>query len=236
MLTIKFDQLRLRAGDRVLDAGAGFGRHAFEAARRGAQVVALDYAAEEVVSTRATFAAMFEAGEIREENLSGVMRGDATTLPFPDDTFDAIVTSEVLEHIQDDVRAIGEFARVLKVPSWFPEKINWMLSDEYHAPFVPGGHVRIYSATELKAKVRASGLTIRAEHRAHGLHSPYWWLRCAVGPAREDHRFVNAYKRFLEWDIIAAPKLTRTLERILAPILGKSYIVYATKPTGGSTR
>ncbi|NCW58103.1 MAG: class I SAM-dependent methyltransferase, partial [Gammaproteobacteria bacterium] len=166
MLTIKFDQLRLRAGDRVLDAGAGFGRHAFEAARRGAQVVALDYAAEEVVSTRATFAAMFEAGEIREENLSGVMRGDATTLPFPDDTFDAIVTSEVLEHIQDDVRAIGEFARVLKpggvlaatVPSWFPEKINWMLSDEYHAPFVPGGHVRIYSATELKAKVRASGL------------------------------------------------------------------------------
>jgi hypothetical protein len=61
-------------------------------------------------------------------------------------------------------------------------------------------------------------------------------LRCAVGPAREDHRFVNAYKRFLEWDIIAAPKLTRTLERILAPILGKSYIVYATKPTGGSTR
>jgi hypothetical protein len=61
-------------------------------------------------------------------------------------------------------------------------------------------------------------------------------LRCAVGPAREDHRFVNAYKRFLEWDIIAAPKLTRTLERILAPILGKSYIVYATKPTGGSAR
>lgn len=241
MLTIRFDELALRAGDRVLDAGAGFGRHAFEAARRGARVVALDYAEQEVESTRATFAAMFEAGEITAENLTGVMRGDATSLPFPDDSFDAIVTSEVLEHIQDDVRALGEFARVLKpggvlaatVPSWFPEKINWMLSDEYHAPFVPGGHVRIYSATELKAKVRAAGLTVRGQHRAHGLHSPYWWLRCAVGPAREDHRLVNAYKRFLEWDIISAPRLTRTLERLLAPVLGKSYIVYATKPTRG---
>ena len=244
MLTIRFDELALRAGDRVLDAGAGFGRHAFEAARRGARVVALDYAEQEVESTRATFAAMFEAGEITAENLTGVMRGNATSLPFPDDSFDAIVTSEVLEHIQDDVRALGEFARVLKpggvlaatVPSWFPEKINWMLSDEYHAPFVPGGHVRIYSATELKAKVRAAGLTVRGEHRAHGLHSPYWWLRCAVGPAREDHRLVNAYKRFLEWDIISAPRLTRTLERLLAPVLGKSYIVYATKPTRGDLR
>ena len=244
MLTIRFDELALRAGDRVLDAGAGFGRHAFEAARRGARVVALDYAEQEVESTRATFAAMFEAGEITAENLTGVMRGDATSLPFPDDSFDAIVTSEVLEHIQDDVRALGEFARVLKpggilaatVPSWLPEKINWMLSDEYHAPFVPGGHVRIYSATELKAKVKAAGLKVRGEHRAHGLHSPYWWLRCAVGPAREDHRLVNAYKRFLEWDIVSAPRLTRTLERLLAPILGKSYIVYATKPTRGDLR
>jgi 2-polyprenyl-3-methyl-5-hydroxy-6-metoxy-1,4-benzoquinol methylase len=36
----------------VLDVGAGFGRHAFEIARRGARVVALDYAADEVVDPR----------------------------------------------------------------------------------------------------------------------------------------------------------------------------------------
>jgi hypothetical protein len=105
-----------------------------------------------------------------------------------------------------------------------------MLSDEYHAPFVQGGHVRIYSGTELKAKLRAAGLVIQDEHRTHGLHSPYWWLRCAVGPAREDNKFVNAYKKFLEWDIVSAPTLTRTLEKVLAPALGKSYIVYSQKP------
>ena len=64
MLTIRFDRLGLQAGDLVLDAGAGFGRHAFEIARRGANIVALDYMADEVVSTRATFGGMIAAGEI----------------------------------------------------------------------------------------------------------------------------------------------------------------------------
>ena len=49
-------------------------------------------------------------------------------------------------------------ALAVTVPSWLPEKINWMLSDDYHAPAAVGGHVRIYSATELKAKLRAAGL------------------------------------------------------------------------------
>ncbi len=40
MLTIRFDRLGLAPGDRVLDVGAGFGRHVFECARRGAGVVA----------------------------------------------------------------------------------------------------------------------------------------------------------------------------------------------------
>ena len=61
MLTIRFDRLGLRPGAMFLDAGAGFGRHAFEAARKGATVFALDWAQEEVVGTRNTFGAMIEA-------------------------------------------------------------------------------------------------------------------------------------------------------------------------------
>ena len=80
MLTVRFDKLPVGPGSMFLDAGAGFGRHAFEAARRGARVVALDYAEEETTVTRATFAAMFEAGEIKSENLVAVLRGDATRL------------------------------------------------------------------------------------------------------------------------------------------------------------
>jgi len=238
MLTIRFDRLGLRPGDMFLDAGAGFGRHAFEAARQGATVYALDYAADEVVGTRATFGGMIHANEIPPTSYGGVLRGDATKLPFADNTFDCVVTSEVLEHLQDDVTAISELHRVLKpggslgvtVPTWWPEKINWMLSDEYHAPKSVGGHVRIYSATELKAKLRSAGLEVRGSHHAHALHSPYWWLKCAVGPRNDDHKMVKKYREFLEWDIMTQPASMQVAERVLSPLLGKSFIVYSTKP------
>ena len=237
MLTVRFKQLGLTPGDLVLDAGAGFGRHAFEIARLGGRIVALDYADEEVRMTRATFGAMIEVKDIEADRYVGALRGDATKLPFADNTFDRVITSEVLEHIQDDVSAIAELARVVRpggtlactVPSWWPEKINWMLSDEYHAPKSVGGHVRIYSQTELEAKLRSAGLIVTGSHHAHGLHSPYWWLKCAVGPRREDNKLVNRYKQFLEWDIIKQPRSMKLLERALSPVMGKSLIIYALK-------
>ena len=243
MLTIRFDRLPINKHTLFLDAGAGFGRHAYEAARRGATVIALDYGHDEVTATRNTFAAMAMAGEIDSSRFGGTIRGDATRLPFADAAFDCVVTSEVLEHIHDDRAALSELARVLKpggtfaatVPSYFPEKINWMLSDEYHAPFVPGGHVRIYKASELRHRLTESGLRLASRHRSHGLHSPYWWLRCAVGPARDDQPLVAAYKKLLEWDIMKAPLITRVLDTLLSPAIGKSFVQYATKPTSNAT-
>jgi SAM-dependent methyltransferase len=237
MLTIRFEQLGVRPGDRVLDVGSGFGRHVYECARRGAHVVALDYAADEVVGTRDTLAAMVDAREITADKLIGVLRGDATRLPFPDATFDVVITSEVLEHIQDDVAAITEMVRVLvpggrfaaTVPAWLPETINWKLSDDYHAPKSVGGHVRIYGRTEMRAKLRTAGLDVDGYHRAHALHTPYWWLKCAVGPRDDDHPAVATYRRFLEWDIIEQPTSTKIAERVLSPVLGKSSVHYGTK-------
>ena len=88
MLTIRFDRLAdlgLRPGDLVLDAGAGFGRHAFECARRGADVVALDYAADEVAATRGHVRRRWSTpARSTRPTLVGVLRGDATALPFAD--------------------------------------------------------------------------------------------------------------------------------------------------------
>jgi SAM-dependent methyltransferase len=197
-----------------------------------------------LVTTRNTFGAMAEAGEIPVERYVGTLQGDATRLPFADGSFDRVITSEVLEHIQADTDAIAELVRVLKpggtfaatVPTWYPEKINWMLSDEYYAPKSAGGHVRIYTATELKAKLRSAGLAITGSHHAHALHSPYWWLKCAVGVRREDHRLVEAYRRFLEWEIVKQPIGMKVVDRAASPVLGKSYIVYARKAARRATR
>jgi SAM-dependent methyltransferase len=236
MLTVDYARLGVRQGDKVLDLGCGFGRHAFEAARRGAAVVALDAGPDEVAQVRATIGAMVDAAELDPDHPASVVQGDALSLPFADGTFDRVIASEVLEHIPDDTAAMRELARVLRpggtmavtVPRCVPEAINWALSDEYHD--TPGGHVRIYRRSTLERRLGSAGLVPIGHHHAHGLHSPYWWLRCMVGPSNESHPAVTAYHRLLVWDIVKAPVLTRTADRVLNPVIGKSLVVYLHKP------
>jgi SAM-dependent methyltransferase len=187
----------------------------------------------------ATFAAMVDTGELREGTLhTAAVQGDALHLPFHDATFDRVICSEVLEHIANDVAAMAELARVLRpggtmaitVPRFGPELINWALSDEYHN--VPGGHIRIYRRSVLSDRLRSVGLRVTGHHYAHGLHSPYWWLKCLVGTTNDDHKYVKAYHRLLVWDIMKAPRTTRFAEKVLAPMIGKSIIVYLVKPIG----
>lgn len=243
MLTVDYSRLGLRPTERVLDLGCGFGRHAFASARAGAATVALDAGADEVRDVNATFAAMVAAGELDlARSRTAAVQGNALDLPFADGAFDRVIASEVLEHIADDVAAMRELARVLRpggtmavtVPSAGPELVNWLLSDEYHD--VPGGHVRIYRRRTLVRRLAEAGLDPVGSHHAHALHSPYWWLRCLVGPANDAHPLVAAYHRLLVWDITAAPAPTRLAERLLRPLLGKSLVVYLQKPdaTAGS--
>lgn len=236
MLTADYDRLGLVSGDRLLDLGCGFGRHAFEAARRGAHVVALDAGRDEVEGVVATFVAMVDAGELAAGAVrAAAVQGDALHLPFPDGSFDRVICSEVLEHIPDDVAAMAELARVLRpggtmavtVPRFFPELVNWALSDEYHT--VPGGHVRIYRRSVMESRLGGAGLRVTGHGFAHGLHSPYWWLKCLVGTTNEENRYVRAYHRLLVWDIVKRPLITRVAERVLAPVMGKSVVYYLTK-------
>ncbi len=238
MLTVDYARLGLRADELVLDLGCGFGRHAYQVLRNGARVVACDMALPELQEVRATFGAMVEAGEIAPDAVGAATAGDANFLPFPDNTFDRVIASEVLEHVPNDQGALAELQRVLKpggvlaatVPAFLPERICWALSDEYHAPAQAGGHVRIYTKAELEAKMQISGLEPIDYHRAHALHSPYWWIKCAVGTKNDDHPVVKAYLKLLTWDIVEQPSLTRVAEKVLSPVLGKSAIIYARKP------
>ena len=114
MLTVDFDRLDLKPGHRFLDIGAGAGRHCYEAARRGAHVVALDYDADALPEVHAMLGAMVEVGEAPANVACLVIRGDALKLPFPDASFDRIVVSEVLEHIDDDAGVLAEIHQCRK--------------------------------------------------------------------------------------------------------------------------
>jgi hypothetical protein len=82
---------------------------------------------------------------------------------------------------------------------------------------------------ELEAKLRRAGFGITGHHHAHGLHSPYWWVKCAVGVGNDDHPLARAYHRMLVWDIVKQPPATRLAEQALNPLIGKSVVVYAIK-------
>lgn len=242
MLTVDYERLELEAGHELLDLGCGFGRHAFEAARRGAHVTACDMALPELVDVRNTFGAMHEAGEIGPEIRGMQVAGDATRLPFADATFDRVIASEVLEHIPHDIDALAELTRVLKpggvlaatVPTFLPERICWALNSNYHAPASVGGHVRIYTRGELRAKMTGAGLDPFDAHQTHGLHSPYWWLKCAVGIDNNDHRLVAKYHDLLVWEITDQPAVLRWAGKVLDPLVGKSTVIYARKPATAS--
>jgi len=238
MLTVDFDRLPVGRGDSVLDLGCGGGRHAFEVLRRGATVIAVDHAADEVSGVVRMMGAMAAAGEVPEGASGSAVRADLLALPFPDASFDVVIASEVLEHIPDDRTAMAEISRVLKpggrlavtVPRWWPERVCWALSREYHD--VPGGHVRIYRGSELQDRLLDVGLRPSDGHHAHALHSPYWWLNCAFGQQSLPSR---AWHQVLVWDIMRAPRITRRSERLLNPVLGKSLVVYASKPLSPDT-
>jgi len=235
MLTVDFKKLGFAPGMVVLDAGCGAGRHLGEAFRyRGVNVVGIDLSGENVVTAKNTLKIMQHEGE-GGGGAWLVLRCDITKLPFREGAFDAVICSEVLEHIPDDDTATGEIMRVLKhdgplvvsVPRYLPERICWALSEAYHTE--KGGHVRIYRRKRLLKLLESAGARCETQGFAHALHSPYWWLKCIVGHKNDDAWVVKTYHKFLVWDIIKKPRFTRMLDRVLNPLIAKSIVLYMKK-------
>ncbi|MEA2682898.1 MAG: hypothetical protein QOK05_1226 [Chloroflexota bacterium] len=240
MLTVDFERLSIGPGSRVLDLGCGMGRHAHEALRRGATVTAADLDEAALAHVDAVAAAMLEAGEVTAGGSLEVTTADALALHFPDASFDVVIVSEVFEHIPEDRAAMAEVFRVVRpggavaitVPRYLPEAVCWVLSTEYHNN--EGGHVRIYQGDVLQDRMREAGLEVKGTAHEHALHSPYWWVKCAVGVRRDDALLPRLYHRFLVYDMMRRPAWSRGLERALNPLIGKSLVVYAERPPGAA--
>jgi SAM-dependent methyltransferase len=101
-------QALIKPGQTVLDAGCGEGVLSWYLAEAGAQVTAMDISAPNLEGAK-----KFLAGKGVADRVT-LKRGDAENLPFPDASFDVVVSSHVLEHLPDFDRGLAEIRRVTK--------------------------------------------------------------------------------------------------------------------------
>ncbi len=212
--------------------GCGSGRHtAALYEQTGVHVVGADLGTPTLQEAcqRLKFHESFCPGVESRWSLAGA---EATRLPFKSNSFDVVICSEVLEHVPDHRQATRELLRVLKpkghlaisVPRRWPESLCWALSRQYRHS--AGGHIRIYARNALIQLIQDQGAVHHHTHHAHGLHAPFWWLKCLLGLDRHHLWPVRLYHRFLTWDMMDKPRLTQVLDRILNPLMGKSVVLY----------
>ena len=96
----------------------------------------------------------------RERSVAHVRLGDVSNIPFADNSFDVVLALDVLEHLENDVRAIQETKRVLKpggIAIFFVPALMflWGMVDE------ESNHYRRYTRRELNEKIREGGLEIK---------------------------------------------------------------------------
>jgi len=111
----------------------------------------------------------------RYRHIENMRSADLTAAPFPDDAFDIVICSHVLEHVPDDARALGEIRRILAPGGHAllltPLALDGLGTDEdpaLHDPveqdrrFGQWDHVRIYGRDDFLARMRAAGFETRA--------------------------------------------------------------------------
>lgn len=101
------DLLLARPGDRILDAGCGLG----DDARALIDVVGPE---GDVVGLDASAVMIAEAKRRTPYGRARFVQGDATSMPFTTDAFDAVRVERVLQHVADPVTALAEIGRVLR--------------------------------------------------------------------------------------------------------------------------
>ena len=173
---VLLDYLELHTAQRVLDCGCGMGFYLLAMARlQPLQLVGLDGDAGRLAWARRTCVP------------AQLLRGDMRCLPFADASFDRVLASEVIEHIEDERAALAEIYRILQpggvlaisvphasYPFWW-DPLNALWTAVGGSPLRSGplvgiwtNHERLYEPQQLADRVLEAGFTVeRLEEATH---------------------------------------------------------------------
>jgi SAM-dependent methyltransferase len=142
----------------VLEAGCGEGYGAQVLAEQANRVVALDYDAYAIAQVGRAYPALV------------VVRGNLVALPFADDTYDAVVSLQTVEHLWDQDAFVAACRRVLRPGG------RLILSTPNRLTFPPGNpfHTRELSAAELRDLVARHRGTAALRGVRHGRDLTDW--------------------------------------------------------------
>jgi ubiquinone/menaquinone biosynthesis C-methylase UbiE len=183
------EALDLRAGQKVLDVAAGNGNASLAAARRWCDVVATDYVPALLERARERADAERLTVEFRE--------ADAEALPFPDGSFDAVVSTFGVMFTPDQDRAAAELVRVCRpggkigLANWTPEGFVGQLFKTIggHVPPPPGARSPALWGTRSRLaelfEPHAASVRSAQRHFVFRYRSPGHWLevfRTYYGP------------------------------------------------------
>ncbi len=156
----------LRPDAKILDIGTGGGEMLRQLARAGAFPVGLDVALLNLQNA---------AKRLKENGIThfALTLGDAYVLPFKDTSIDALILSEVVEHLGKPEKAIAEAARVLKprgqlvisVP--YKEKIVYHLCIHCNRPTPANAHLHSFDETSVRKLLKGLPLAIEREAFFH---------------------------------------------------------------------
>lgn len=169
------------AGEKVLEVGCGTGSDLLQFAKHGAIATGVDI-------TQAHLALACE----RVGSLAAVVEGDATSLPFPDSSFDYVYSHGVIHHSNQPERIVAEILRVLKRGGRFNIHVyafvsyaSFRLWTHYGQDWRRGTentpisdvHVDLYTSRSLRRLFAPLRVKVRKhELRIAGLQIPRWTL------------------------------------------------------------
>ncbi|MCL4418058.1 MAG: class I SAM-dependent methyltransferase, partial [Actinobacteria bacterium] len=199
------EELNPKEREKIIDLGCGTGYYLFLLSNLPVRLnlTGFDYDVKALAEAKTSLSG---------KNIE-LISGDLHKMPFKDNSFDKVVISEVLEHLENDSLAIKEIFRIIKpggvmvvsVPSinypFFWDPINYFLQHLFKTHIKKGffsglwsGHLRLYLLSDLRKKTEKAGFKIEVAEEL-----TYWCLPF-------NHYIVNLVARLL-YDVKISPKI-----------------------------